>query len=149
MQANLKPANIPPMLLFAIVGSVGFVVDALLLKLFLSFLDVNAITARVLAFPFAVTATWLLNRYYTFSSSKKELPLFIEWLSYVVVNSTGAFFNLLIFSGIIMLFSHAENYPILVLAIASVMAMSVNYFGSKHLVFGQMKPVFIKNKYSQ
>jgi len=118
---------------FAMIGIVGFLVDASLLKLFIVLIEDDPILGRTLYFPVAVTVTWLLNRRYTFVP--KYMSLFREWISYVVVNSVGLTINLLVFMAVVFAFDAAKSYPIATLGIASLVAMFFNFFGSKYFVF--------------
>ena len=52
---------------FLIVGTVGFAIDGGLLYLLVR-TDVDPYLARGLSFPPAVTATWYLNRVWTFAA---------------------------------------------------------------------------------
>ncbi len=52
---------------FAVVGAVGFLVDAGVLTALVNGLGANPYAARAVSFPAAVTATWWLNRRWTFA----------------------------------------------------------------------------------
>lgn len=118
---------------FAVIGMVGFLVDASLLKLFITWVKDDPIVGRIMSFPIAVTVTWLLNRRYTFVS--KQESLLREWVTYVAVNSVGLTINLSVFMVVVFSFEVAKNYPIVTLGIASLVAMFFNYFGAKYFAF--------------
>ena len=121
---------------FAVVGAIGFIVDASVLKLYLINIENDPVFGRAVSFPIAVTVTWLLNRHYTFSQRcKKHANLLKEWVSYLLVNSFGFGINLSLFMLIIFVVNDAKLYPIVTLGIASLIAMFFNYVGSKYWVF--------------
>lgn len=121
---------------FAIVGSIGFIVDATFLFLFIKYLFWDMSFSRALSFLIAVFVTWLLNRSFTFiksSYSKKK-----EYSYYLIIQILGAFLNYAIFIILIKSFVFFENYFILALAIASFFAMFFNFIVMK-------KKLFVKN----
>ena len=58
---------------FVVVGATGFLVDAGVLWLFLTFTPVGPLAARIVAIAVAMTTTWLLNRHFTFGASKRSM----------------------------------------------------------------------------
>lgn len=121
---------------FAIIGAIGFFVDAMVLKLFLLWIEDDPILGRGISFPIAATVTWLLNRRYTFiAENGNYTSLYREWLAYILVNSIGFGVNLIVFILAMYFIDLAKLYPIVTLAFASFVAMFFNYLGSKYLVF--------------
>jgi len=51
---------------FALVGTIGFVVDASVLRLVVAIFAINLYAGRLVSFLAAATVTWLLNRTFTF-----------------------------------------------------------------------------------
>lgn len=136
MTALLKKALSTRLSAFAVVGTIGFIVDATVLKLYLISVENDPILGRAVSFPIAVTVTWLLNRQFTFSQgAKKYSSLFGEWSSYLLVNAFGFIINLCVFMLVIFTIDTAKLHPIFTLGFASLIAMFFNYFGSKHWVF--------------
>ena len=119
---------------FLVVGAIGFVVDGGILTLLHSLYDFSLLHARLVSFAAAVTVTWYLNRQHTFTASKDERA-FQEWSRYAVVNSIGALLNLGLFLWLVYRFSILAAWPIVPLAIASAVALVVNFFVSRHLAF--------------
>ncbi len=119
---------------FIIVGAIGFVVDGGILTLLHSLYDFSLLHARLMSFAAAVTVTWYLNRHHTFGADKDERA-FQEWGRYAVVNSIGALLNLGIFLWLVYQFRILADWPILPLAMASAVALVVNFFASRHLAF--------------
>ncbi len=138
---QLKKQLLGNMSIFAVIGSVGFFVDASVLKMFLLLVKDDPILGRVVSFPIAATVTWFLNRQYTFSSSStyKLRSLGREWLIYLMVNGIGLAVNLSVFILVIMYVEFAKLYPIITLGLASLVALFFNYFASKYWVFGQKR----------
>jgi putative flippase GtrA len=118
---------------FCMAGTVGFLIDASSLYLFVH-LGIPALVARLFSFLLAVTGTWLLNRRYTFDSSGSS-GLFQEWLHYLAVNGVGGAINYLCFALALLSLELVQTYPVLGVAIGSVVALFFNYFANKHLVF--------------
>lgn len=119
---------------FVLVGAVGFVVDAGVLQALISLAGWGLIEARAVAIPVAVFATWLLNRTVTFPESHGG-PALRSLARYAAVSAAGAGVNFVVYS-LLVFASHAmAAMPLLPLAIASIVALIVNYLGSKHFAF--------------
>jgi putative flippase GtrA len=119
---------------FALVGVVGFVVDAGVLQALVSLAGWGLITARLVAVPTAVFATWLLNRTITFPESHSG-PALRSLLRYVAVSAAGAGVNFCVYGALVFASVSMAALPILPLAIGSIVALVVNYLGSKHFAF--------------
>lgn len=119
---------------FGLVGTLGFVVDAGVMQLLVSLAGAGAIEARAVSIPTAVLATWALNRTFTFG--KKEpgtaLPSLVR---YFAVSAGGAAVNFLVYTALVLASSTLAAYPMIPLAIASIVALVFNYLGSKHFAF--------------
>lgn len=119
---------------FVLVGAVGFVVDAGVLQALVSLAGWGLIEARAVAIPVAVFATWLLNRTVTFPESHGG-PALRSLMRYAAVSAVGAGVNFVVYS-LLVFASHAmAAMPLVPLAIASIVALIVNYLGSKHFAF--------------
>ncbi len=111
---------------FGLVGTVGFVVNAGVLW---SLQDgLGPIRGQVVGFAVAVTATWWLNRRYTFASRK---PWLGEWVRYAGANLVGwsvtnGAYLVLVLNGA---FFHAN--PVAALAIGSVLGMAFNFVAAR------------------
>lgn len=119
---------------FGIVGTIGFIVDASFLLLFVEFFLFDIYLARFLSFLCAVFVTWVLNRNLTFKQSK-EFSKRKEYLFYLAIQSFGAILNYIIFIFLVKNFEFFESYLIIPLAIASLVAMFLNFFMLKRKVF--------------
>jgi len=121
---------------FGIVGTVGFVVDSGIFLLL--FPQLNMMFSRIISFGAAVTVTFFLNRKFTFYHQKrldnhyvKEISMLLKYLSGQAI---GFVTNIIVFGMIMIYIGWAKSYPIVPLAISSLIALFVNYFLAK-LVF--------------
>jgi len=124
---------------FASIGAVGFVVDGGILTVLNSLYAFDLLFSRLVSFSVAVTVTWYLNRHRTFSANKDRRAA-LEWGRYTVVNSIGALLNMSIFFLLVHQFKLMADMPLLPLAIASLMALTINFLASKHIVFREQRP---------
>lgn len=114
---------------FGMVGCVGFAVDAGVLQLLL-LAGWGPVGARAVAIPVAVFATWVLNRSFTFPEAQSG-PALASFLRYAGVSAAGAGVNFVVYAALVLV----GVQPLLALVAASVVAMAVNYLGSKHFAF--------------
>jgi putative flippase GtrA len=70
---------------FGLVGALGFLVNAGLVELLAR--PLGPARAQLVAFPVAASATWWLNRRYTFGASGRHWRA--EWMRYLVSNLLG------------------------------------------------------------
>ena len=90
-----------PAFKFALVGGCGFLVDATLLILLFEALKLDLVTSRSIAFAFAATSNWILNRIFTFADRGRGGRKTAEWLRFIVsavisaVPNLGLFFLLM------------------------------------------------------
>jgi putative flippase GtrA len=119
---------------FSVVGGVGFVADAGVLQALISLAGWGPVEARAVAIPVAVFATWLLNRTVTFPESSGG-PALRSLLRYAAVSAAGAGVNFLVFTLLVLASREMAAMPMVPLAIASIVALVVNYLGSKHFAF--------------
>ncbi|MCE1254465.1 MAG: GtrA family protein [Anaerolineae bacterium] len=73
---------------FAVVGSIGAVIDFGVLNLLKIFTPMNVIWASVFSFTAAVVSNFFWNRYWTFPESK-DLPLVPQLVQFSVVSIAG------------------------------------------------------------
>jgi putative flippase GtrA len=119
---------------FGLVGTLGFVVDAGVMQLLVSFASAGAIEARAVSIPTAVLATWVLNRSFTFGKAAEggALPSLAR---YAAVSAAGATVNFIVYSALVLASPVLAARPMIPLAIASIVALVFNYLGSKHFAF--------------
>ncbi|MBT2333279.1 GtrA family protein [Variovorax paradoxus] len=117
---------------FAVVGVIGLVVDVAVLYLLAPLLGWYG--ARVLSFLAAASATWALNRRYTFSARSSNTAVLREYLGYLVTMLGGAVFNY----GAYVLVLHWVTgawAPAAGVALGSCAGLAVNFLSARYLVF--------------
>jgi putative flippase GtrA len=119
---------------FALVGVVGFLVDAGVVAILVRLLGVGPYPARACSYLFAVTTTWSLNRQFTFESSS---PPFREFLAFLLTNGLGATINLLVYAVLIAWRGSAGLMPVIGVAVGSLAGLLVNFVFSSKLVFSK------------
>jgi putative flippase GtrA len=124
-------------LIFALVGVVGFLIDASILQLLSGMLGAEVHLARVVSFLAASGGTWRLNRRYTFSGTPSGGSQFVEWLRYLWSSAAGAIINYGAFSAFIAFAGDGGINPSLGVAIGSVAGMTVNFTLYSRYVFRQ------------
>ena len=123
------------MLRFGIVGGIGFLVDAGLLHLMLK-LGLGYYGGRLISFLAAATATWILNRSFTFrrDSAAAAHPAG-EWLAYLGLMVIGGLVNYGTYALAVTLLEPVEQHPVIGVALGSIAGMAINFWTSKTLVF--------------
>jgi putative flippase GtrA len=122
---------------FALVGAGGFLVDAGVLYLAL-YLGFGYFTGRAISFICALCATWLFNRYFTFTD-RSEIPVATEAAKYFIAMSLGGAANYIAYSLVILEFNHTELLPLIAVAVGSIAGMFFNFFSAKLWVFRLIK----------
>lgn len=79
----------------------------------------------------AASATWLMNRRYTFAASLE--PTRIEWLRYVGLMGLGALVNYGVFALCIAFWASARAQPWLGVAAGSIASLGLNFTTSRLL----------------
>lgn len=117
---------------FAVVGAIGFVVDVTVLYLAAPLLGWYG--ARVLSFLAAATATWALNRRYTFSARSANASALREYLGYLVTMLGGAVVNYGAYVLVLHWFT-GPWAPAAGVALGSCAGLVVNFLSARYLVF--------------
>jgi putative flippase GtrA len=118
---------------FALVGAIGFAVDACVLHGLVAYAGWSPFAARAVSFPVALTATFLLNRAWTFKALR--IPPAQAYGAYVMVQVAGALLNLLVFTLCVLLVPLLYGWPVVALAIGAGVTLFFNFFASRRLVF--------------
>lgn len=116
---------------FVLAGGIGFIADAGLTQLLLTWTPLGPFIARAIAMAMALCITWFINRTLTFGRSR--LSVLREGFRYSVVGSVTALLNYGIYSGLLLNFDGIQ--PLVALALASLSAMAFSFFGYSRLVF--------------
>jgi putative flippase GtrA len=122
------------LLAFAVVGTVGFLVDAGIV-FGLTGLDASPFAAQALAFAAAVTVTWLGNRSWTFRDNVGRFSLKQEWLRYVSANVVGWCVNNSVYGGLVLGMPFASRNPVWAVAAGSLAGLVFNYTAARRVVF--------------
>ena len=119
---------------FGLVGVGGFVVDTAGLYFGIGVLGLGRVAAGLFAFPFAVTATWIGNRLFTYGHKDHE-PMAKQWAKFASVCALGLVFNRGTYSLMVSTIPLVYNYPVLGLLGGTAAGLFFNFFASKKLVF--------------
>ncbi|WP_024352471.1 GtrA family protein [Aurantimonas coralicida] len=130
-QAQARRALLVQVGRFALVGVAGFAINALIVHLVIP--TTGPVWAQAIAFPVAVTATWWLNRRYTFDSSRKGW--LAEWAQYVGANILGWLATNLAYLVLVLGMSYFYDRPLIALAVGAAAGMGFNFIASRRLVF--------------
>jgi putative flippase GtrA len=119
---------------FAMIGSIGFLVDAAVLTGLVSGLGWGLYEARGVSFSLAVSVTWYLNRRFTFTE-RRSADRKREYARYVAVQIIGALINLGVYALVASGFPALAAYPVIPLAAGSSVAMLFNFLASRRFAF--------------
>ena len=116
---------------FAVIGGIGFVVDAFALVALLLWTPLGPFSGRLVSIGIALAVTWLLNRMLTFGPSSRHVA--VEGARYGGVGIASAAVNYAAYSVLVIA---VPWLPIVAtLAIASIVAMGFSFLGYSRLVF--------------
>ena len=119
--------------IFGIVGIAGFLVDAGVLYLLKGTLGLY--WARVPSFFCAATATWLLNRQFTFRNRVSGVPIIHEYVKYFGLMLGGGVVNYLAYAMAVSLMPAFVFRPLIAVAMGSIAGMFINYSFARYFVF--------------
>ena len=119
---------------FGAIGIVGFLIDAGVLTWFVRVHQWGLYEARALSFGLAVSATWYLNRRFTFAS-RAGADRSREYARYFATQSVGALINLGTYIAIVAALPGVADWPVIPLAVGSGVAMLFNFLAARHFAF--------------
>jgi putative flippase GtrA len=96
-------------------------------------MEANPYLARIISFLVAASATWLLNRRYTFEVERR--PTHAEWVRYMAFMVLGALVNYGAFAMSITVWELVRAQPWLGVAVGSIAGLGINFLTSRLLVF--------------
>lgn len=123
--------GIETFLRFALVGVAGFCVDSAVLYAVKGALGLYV--GRLASYFVAATATWALNRRFTFVATKHTRK-FKQWLEFLAANAVGAVVNYGVYSAAVT-WTAAAQMPVLGVAAGSIAGLVFNFTVSKAWVF--------------
>ena len=133
--ARLRPVGLEFMR-FGLVGTAGFLVDASILQLCLSWLGIGPYAGRAISFAVAVTFTWFCNRHFTFRQRGGGHWL-RQWSRFVLLMLAGGGLNYGTYAVLVAWAPPFTAYPVLAVAAGSLAGMMVNFATARYLVFGR------------
>lgn len=123
---------------FLAVGSVGFLIEAVILTGLTQFASWSPWHARIPSFISAVLATWALNRRHTFPQRGLQYRS-LEAFFYMAIQSVGAVINLAIYSAVLVLVPQLTRIPAIALAAGSIGGFASNYLLSSRLLYARSR----------
>lgn len=121
------------MLWFSAIGVLGFLVDAGVLYAAL-YWGLGLYGGRAVSYMSAVSATWLLNRRYTFQRSSPDNKLH-QWARFVVSQLAGATINLGVYGLLVHTSPVVAHEPVIGVAAGSLSGLLVNFSIARAFVF--------------
>lgn len=118
---------------FGLVGFAGLAVD--LTCVYGLRRTVNLYVAGVVGYVFAATATWALNRTFTFRAHVSRVPMWRQWVSFLAANTAGFILNRGTYAVLIASFQSAAAQPGIAVFAGAVAGMAVNFTLSRRMVF--------------
>lgn len=119
---------------FAMVGVLGFMVDATVLYLCLHGLGFGVYGGRLVSYLFAATTTWYLNRKLTFIGCDGVAPA-QQWARFVATNGIGGLVNYGSYSFVVALLPASLFMPLIGVAVGSIAGLGFNFTASRLFVF--------------
>ncbi len=116
---------------FLFVGGVSFLANAAVFLLLRR--EMPLTLAFVIAFVFAVTVSWILNRVFTFQSKDERRAQ--EWFRFFLVYSFTGIIQTSLFSCLVNESVFMHTYSLAASMIAAITVMGLNYFLSKRFTF--------------
>ncbi len=117
---------------FAAIGAFGFALATALLY-GLRWLGLDLYTGYAIAFLATVTATWWLNRTYTFAD--RSGSMLAQWARFVAANAVAGAFNIAAFALLMFAFELARAYPVVGTGAGALAGLAVNFWAARHHVF--------------
>lgn len=119
---------------FAMVGSVGFMVDLLLYLSLQTVFGLSHILARGFAFWGAASSNWILNRMLTFSSYQKT-PKLQQWLLFLLASCIGFAISWGSYTLLTLYVTFFMQHKIIALFLGVVLGMASNFVFCQNVVF--------------
>ncbi|NMJ44025.1 GtrA family protein [Roseomonas sp. JC162] len=129
-----RAALLQQFLRFGVVGVIGFVVDTAVLYAGLA-LGAGLYLGRAVSYVAAATATWALNRAWTFRGRGTGGPIHRQWLLFVVVNLGGFVLNYGTYALLVTFVPTVAAHPVLGVAAGALAGMFANFALSRQIVF--------------
>jgi putative flippase GtrA len=132
-RTGLRPL-IGQALRFGVVGTIGFVVDTATVYALHFLLGLDLYSAGAAAYVVAATATWALNRAWTFRGASRERPA-RQWALFLAVQLIGFALNRGTYAALVTFLPLAAAHPVIAVAAGSIAGMGVNFLTARLIVF--------------
>lgn len=119
---------------FGVVGTIGFVVDTATVYGLHFLVGLDLYSAGAAAYVVAATATWGLNRAWTFRDASRARPG-RQWALFLAVQLIGFALNRGTYAALIAFLPLAAAHPVIAVAAGSIAGMGVNFLTARTLVF--------------
>jgi len=120
---------------FGVIGFLGFFVDLAMLYFGKSALGMSSAWAGIFSFPFAVTATWIGNRLYTFRAAP-SMPAARQWAKFTAVCAVGFVLNRGTYLALVFSAPFIDQHPFIGVVAGTAAGMFFNFFTARRHVFG-------------
>ncbi|WP_246503816.1 GtrA family protein [Plastoroseomonas arctica] len=124
---------------FGVVGLAGFVVDTAVLYAGLA-AGLGPYLARIPSYLCAATATFALNRAWTFRDRRGAVAVHRQWAAFVVVNLVGFALNYGTYAALVATVPLVAAHPVIGVFAGALTGMGSNFFLSRRLVFRPTAP---------
>ncbi len=133
----MRMAWLPALLRFGLVGIAGLLVD--LAVLYVAAPSLGWYSARGLSFWAAATATWWLNRHYTFAHAaagvaQSPISVVRQYLRYLLSMTLGGSVNYLTYATVIAWWA-VSAAPAIGVALGSCAGLVFNFIAAKYFIF--------------
>lgn len=119
---------------FGVVGTIGFVVDTATVYGLHFLLGLDLYSAGAAAYVVAATATWALNRAWTFRGASRARPA-RQWALFLGVQLLGFALNRGTYAALVTFLPLAAAHPVIAVAAGSIAGMGVNFLTARLIVF--------------
>ena len=123
-------------LTFSVIGTIGFMVDASVLYVAMTFGGAGFFLGRLISYLVAATTTWYLNRRFTFRDKAGQERI-KQWMRFLLVNTGGGIINYGLYSILILSSAFFREWPVAAVALGSIAGLAANFTASKFLVFNR------------
>jgi putative flippase GtrA len=137
---KLTKESLSRLLIFASVGTTGFLIEVSMILVLTVFAHLTPIIAKFIALPFTVLSTWLLNRHLTFPEYAKS-KIRSELVRYLQTATLAISLNLTIYFIIISTSNTSILTIICATALGALTGLIASYYGCIKFVFQRAENV--------
>lgn len=143
---GMNPKEAERFIKFAIVGTIGFVIDFGTLAFLKEILGFHTLVANTISFSAAVTSNFLFNRFWTYPDSRSK-SLWMQMGQFFVVNIIGLLINNTILHFLEAVFNDwLSHIPMLVdrgyifaKMVATIVVLFWNFFINRYWTYGDVE----------